>query len=410
MLPCKGSPRACGPVLELLNVIYLDNSATTKVRSEVLDAMLPYLKESFGNPSSIHGHGRQAREAVDTSRRHVATLLGCLPTEVYFCGCGTIANNTAILGRARFVEANNLPRHMITTAIEHPSVTGPARYLESQGWKVTYLPVDKQGLVTAGSVKAALGAETSIVSIMWANNEIGSVQPIREIAALVREHAKSLGRDVFMHTDAVQVPGKLPIDMSVLDIDALSISGHKFGAPKGIGVLFLRRLVNVMPIFFGGGQEMGLLPGTEPLPNIVAIGEAARLAHLEQNQLTENLNRYQKILFDALADCPGLAITGPVNSALRLPGHVSFAVQDLEGEGMVLRSDMQGLAVSSGSACHQGIIEPSHVLRALHLPDSLAQGALRVSFGRDNSDDDARQAGATLRAVFAKLQKKKAAI
>ncbi|MBS1996075.1 MAG: cysteine desulfurase [Cyanobacteria bacterium SZAS LIN-2] len=385
-------------------MIYLDNSATTRVRPEVLSAMLPYLNDNFGNPSSIHKQGRLAKDAISDARKKVATLLGCLPEEVYFSGCGTISNNTAILGRARFVEANALPRHMITTAIEHPSVTGPARYLESLGWEVTYLPVDAQGFVTTSSVKAALRDTTSIVSVMWANNEIGVVEPIAEIAQLVSDYAATIGREIFMHTDAVQVPGKIAIDLSKLPVSALSISGHKFGAPKGVGVLFLRRLVNIMPIFFGGGQEMGLLPGTEGLPNIVAIGEAARLAHQEQAELAARLTAYQKRLFEILSVCENLKITGPADVAHRLPGHVSVAVAQLEGEAMVLRSDLKGIAVSSGSACHQGIIEPSAVLRALRLPDSLAQGALRISFGRDNTESDVEEAGKNLLEVFRKLQ------
>ena len=385
-------------------MIYLDNSATTKVRAEVLSVMLPYLKESYGNPSSIHQPGRLAKEAIADSRKKVATLLGCQAEEVYFSGCGTISNNSAILGRARFVEANDLPRQLITSAIEHPSVTGPARYLESQGWDVIYLPVDKQGFVTTGSVNSALSEKTSIVSIMWANNEIGVLEPIAEIASLVRDYAAAQGREIFMHTDAVQVPGKIAIDLAKLPVSALSLSGHKFGAPKGIGVLYLRKLVNIMPIFFGGGQEMGLLPGTEGLPNIVAIGEAARLAHLEQPELAQRLSRYQKRLFEILSQCAILKITGPEDLSKRLPGHVSVALKNLEGEAIVLRSDLKGLAVSSGSACHQGIIEPSAVLRALNLPDSLAGGALRISLGRDNSEADVEAAGKQLLEIFSKLE------
>lgn len=384
-------------------MIYLDNSATTRVRPEVLSAMLPYLNQDFGNPSSLHKPGRMAKDAVADSRKKVAALLGCQAAEVYFSGCGTIANNAAILGRARFVEANGLPRQMLTSSIEHPSVTGPARYLESLGWDVIYLPVDSQGFVTTGSVKANLSDKTSIVSIMWANNEIGVVEPIEEIADCVKTFAGQLGRDIFMHTDAVQVPGKLAIDLSRLHISSLSLSGHKFGAPKGIGVLYLRKLVNIMPIFFGGGQEMGLLPGTEALPNIVAIGEAARLAHIEQGQLAERLRGYQKQLLDLLSGCPILSLTGPSDIEKRLPGHISVALEHLEGEALVLRCDLKNLAVSSGSACHQGIIEPSHVLRAIHLPERLAQGALRISLGRENTEADVIEAGKILLDVFARL-------
>jgi len=385
-------------------VIYLDNSATTKVRPEVLEAMMPYLSDKYGNPSSLHKQGRMAKDAIGHSRKQVAALLGCLPEEVYFSGCGTISNNTAILGRARFAEANGHPRQMITSSIEHPSVTGPARYLESLGWDVIYLPVDSQGFVTAGSVKSRLSDKTSIVSIMWANNEIGVIEPIEEIAQTVAAFGADIGRDIFMHTDAVQVPGKIAIDLSSLKISSLSLSGHKFGAPKGIGVLFVRRLVNLMPIFFGGGQEMGLLPGTEGLPNIVAVGEAARLAHQEQKVLAERLVSYQKKLLGILSSCDFLKITGPDDLSKRLPGHLSIALSGLEGEAMVLRSDLKDLAVSSGSACHQGIIEPSHVLRAISLPDHQAQGALRISFGRDNTEADVEAAGKILLDIFARLK------
>jgi cysteine desulfurase len=388
-------------------VIYLDNSATTKVRPEVLSAMLPYLNENYGNPSSIHKQGRLAKEAILDSRKKVAAMLGCDDDEVYFSGCGTISNNSAILGRARFVEANGLPRQMLTSSIEHPSVAGPARYLQAQGWDVVFLPVDRQGFITADSVKANLSEKTSIVSIMWANNEIGVVEPIDQIAEAVKTFADNAGREIFMHTDAVQVPGKLPIDLSQLKVSSLSLSGHKFGAPKGIGILYLRKLVNIMPIFFGGGQEMGLLPGTEGLPNIVAIGEAARLANLEQVELAGRLTRYQKRLLEILGQCDLVAITGPTDLSRRLPGHISVAVENLEGEGMVMRSDLRGLAVSSGSACHQGIIEPSPVLRAIHLPERLAQGALRITFGRDSTDQDVEEAGKILLDVFARLAKTK---
>lgn len=385
-------------------VIYLDNSATTRVRPEVLAAMLPYLQESFGNPSSIHAPGRTAREALDLAREQVAALLNCQANEVYFSGCATMANNVALLGRARFVEANGLPRHLIVSNIEHPAVLGPAQYLESQGWRVTYLAVDKEGLIAPERLAAALADDTSMVSIMWANNEIGAVQPLAELSELVAAHGRKLGRDIFMHTDAVQVPGKLPIDLSAIPVSALSLSGHKFGAPKGIGILFLRRLVNVMPIIFGGGQEMGLFAGTEALPNIVAVGEAAALAKAEQEELYSRLRSYQARLFEKLLAIPSVSVTGPKDIEKRLPGHVSIAVSKAEGEALVLKSDLRGVCLSSGSACHRGIIEPSHVLKAIGLSEDNALGALRITFGADNTEADFEQAAATLFEIFSKVK------
>ncbi len=386
-------------------MIYLDNSATTKVHPQVLAAMLPYLSENFGNPSSIHGQGRAARAAVDKAREQVANFLGCQPSEVYFSSCATMSNNVALLGRARFIEANGLPKHIITSAIEHPAILGPAQFLESQGWRVTYLPVDKQGFIRLDDFAAALSSDTSMISIMWANNEIGVVQPIFEIAALVEKHCQAVSHEIFLHTDAVQVPGKLAIDLSQLSVSSLSLSGHKFGAPKGIGILFLRRLVNVMPIIFGGGQEMGLFAGTESVADIVAIGEAASMAQGQQASLERRLRSYQKQLFEHLLALPGVSITGPVDVSKRLPGHVSVALANGEGEALVLKSDLKGLSLSSGSACHQGIIEPSHVLRAIGISEEKALGAIRISFGADNKDDDVTKAMSVLEQILNKTAK-----
>lgn len=387
-------------------MIYLDNSATTRVRPEVFAAMSPYLTDHFGNPSSIHGAGRQAREAIDEARVHVARLLNCQTNEIYFSGCGTLSNNVALLGRARFVEANGHKRHLIVSKIEHPSVLGPAQYLESQGFEVTYLDVDKSGLVNLDALEKALQRGASMVSIMWANNEIGVVEPLAEICAMIKSQEKESGKDIFFHCDGVQVIGKIPVDMSQLPLSSLAFSGHKFGAPKGIGALFVRRLVNIMPIIYGGGQEMGLMPGTEPLANIVALGEAARLAHLEQAELAAKLRSFQEKLFAILSGVPGLEITGPQDINKRLPGHVSVAMSDIEGEGLVLKCDLKGLALSSGSACHQGIIEPSSVLKAIALPQDLALGALRITFGRDNTMDDVDKVGKVLIDLCAKARAK----
>lgn len=360
---------------------------------------MPFLESAFGNPSSIHSHGAKAAEGVKQARERVAKLLNCAPQEVYFSPCGTYANNVAILGRARFVEANDGGRHLITTSIEHPSVIGPSQHLESRGWRVTYLPVDKEGIIDVEQLKKAIGSDTSIISIMWANNEIGSLQPIETIAETAAEH------EIFFHTDAVQVPGKLPIDVSNTRISALSLSGHKFYAPKGIGVLYLRQGENVMPTAFGGGQEMGIMPGTESVPNIVAVGKAAQLAFEEVGENGANLRALQKILLEKLLPIDGLRITGPAALEKRLPGHVSIAITGAEGESLVMKCDLKGVSVSSGSACHKGIIEPSSVLRALRLPDAEARGSLRISAGRFNTAEECEKAADMIAQIAGKSAK-----
>jgi cysteine desulfurase len=363
-------------------VIYADNSATTKVRPEVVEAMLPYLSENWGNASSIHSIGRKSKEAVDQAREEVARLLNCQSEEVLFSACGTVSNNLAILGRARFVEANQGGRHLITTQIEHPSAFGPAQYLEAHGWTVTYLPVNKEGIVEVAQFEKALRDDTSIASIIWANNEIGSVQPISELAKIAQ------ARKIFFHTDAVQAPGKLKLDMKEVPVSSLALSGHKFYAPKGIGVFFLRQGENVMPVEFGGGQERGLLPGTEAVSSIVAIGKAADLAHKELEENHKFLIALQERFMQKLPQFGNLKITGPSDISKRIPGHVSFVVPGSEGEALVMRCDLKGICVSSGSACHKGVIEPSHVLKALRLSDHDAMGSLRVSFGKYNSIEE----------------------
>lgn len=377
--------------------IYLDNSATTPVREEVIAAMLPYLSHEWGNPSSIHKMGRHAKQAVDKARGQVAQLINAQPEEVYFSSCGTLSNNVALLGRARFLEANGKGRHLITSSIEHPSVFGPCQYLEAQGWKVSYLPVDKEGFVDPEHLKKAITEETSIISIMWANNEIGTVQPIEAIAQIAAE------REIFFHCDAVQVPGKLPLDMASHMVSSLALSGHKFHAPKGIGVLYLRRLQNIMPIIFGGGQEYGLLPGTEGLANIVAIGEAAELAHKELEHNITFLRQAQSMLVDKLSSIEGVKLTGARDLERRLPGHVSLVMPGAEGEAIVMRADLKDIAVSSGSACHKGIIEPSQVLRAIGLTDREALGSLRISCGKLNSMAECEKAADALTKILTQM-------
>lgn len=342
--------------MQMLRTIYLDNSATTPVRPEVIEAMMPFLQNKWGNPSSVHFYGRDARRHVDEARRSVAGLLGCEEDEVYFTPCATYSNNVSILGRARFCEANGKGRHLITTQIEHPSCLGPAKHLESTGWKVDFLKVDREGVIDLDELRKLITKETSIVSMMWGNNEVGSVQPVHEIAQICK------AADVFFHTDAVQIPGKVEIDLKQLQADTLSLSAHKFFGPKGIGALFVRRGANLMPIAFGGGQEKGIFPGTESVANIIAIGKAAQLAHAEQKETAAYLRKLQHVMKAKLETVQGIKFTGPQNIDDRLPGHLSIIVSDVEGESVVLQSDLRGLCVSSASACHKGIVSPSHVV------------------------------------------------
>ena len=380
-------------------MIYLDNSATTVVREEVRDAMLPYLGEHGGNPSSIHKSGRLARQAVDRAREQVALLLNCKPSEIFFTPCGTYSNNTAILGRARYAEANGMGRHLITCQIEHPSVLGPAKYLEANNWDVTYLPVDAEGLIDLAVLQRNIKPNTSIVSLMWANNEIGSVFPIAEFAAAVRE------RGAFFHTDAVQVPGKMRIDVQELGVDTLALSGHKFYAPKGIGILYKRETVQVQPIVWGGGQEGALFPGTEALSSIVGIGVAAELAYKELDREHQHLKEMGSVLLEGLRSIEGARLTGPKDPDKRLPGHASAVLPGVEGEAAVLQCDLKSLMISSASACKKGIMQPSHVVAALGIADEVAVGSLRLSAGRFNTIDECQTAIATVGNVVAKLRK-----
>lgn len=375
--------------------IYLDNSATTKVRDEVCEAMQPYLCDKWGNPSSLHRLGYQSRTAMNKAREQAAQLIGATPEEVYFTPCGTFSNNMALLGRAQYVEENNLGRHLITTCIEHNSSLGPAKHLMSRGWKVSHLHVSDEGVVDLEELKSIITDETSIISLMWANNEVGTVQPVEEIAKIAAE------RDIFFHSDAIQVPGKLKIDMSTTPVSTLSLSGHKFYAPKGIGLLYVRKGMHVAPILFGGGQEQGLSPGTESLSNIVAIGAAAELAHNELEQNALHLKAIQKLLIDRLTSHPAVKLSGaPIES--RLPGHVSLIVEGTVGEQLVVEADLKGVCISSVSACKQAGKDPSHVLACMGMKHEQVIGSARITAGRFNSLEECERAADILLKIFSK--------
>jgi len=356
--------------------------------------MLPFQIDSFGNASSVHALGRQAKVAVEQARASVAAFIGAQQQEIFFTPNATFSNNAALLGRARYVEERGLGRHLITSSIEHSSALEPAKYLEKRGWRITYLEVDSQGFIDLKELERAIADDTSILSIIWGNNEVGTLQPIHQINDIASE------RNIFFHTDAVQVAGKLPIDVRTLGIDSLSLSGHKFHAPKGIGILFKREGAEILPIVFGGGQEGGLSPGTEGVANIVGIGKAAEIAGYEIQKNSTKLKKLQQILIQELLQSPKIKLTGPTNLRARVPGHVSIVVSEEAGSELVLDADVRGLRISSASACSSGDKKVSHVLKALGVSSQLATSSLRITAGKLNSEDECRTAARIIRSII----------
>lgn len=365
--------------------VYLDNSATTPVDPRVVEAMLPYLTEQFGNASSVHFYGQEARAALDRARREVAALINARPHEIVFLSGGTEANNLAIRGLCQAQAAHG--RHIITSAIEHPSVRDTCAELEQRGWEVTRLPVSDDGIVRVEDVQAALRPDTVLVSIMLANNEIGTIQPIAETGALVRAARARGHKHIWLHTDAVQAAGRLPVDVETLGCDLLSLSAHKLNAPKGIGALFVRRSVRLAPQNVGGHQERERRAGTEAVASIVAFGKAAALARAELTERVAHLRRLRDRFEAGVAErIGGLVFNG--HRAARLPHLSNISFRYIEGEGLLINLDMQGIAVSTGSACSSGSLEPSPIIRALGRTDELARGSIRFSLGKDTSDAD----------------------
>ena len=360
-------------------IIYMDNAATTATRPEVLEAMLPYFTQVYGNPSSIHRFGRDARRAVENARKQVAAALHCEPREVYFTAGGSESDNWAIRCAAKALEKKG--RHIITSAIEHHAVLHTCEYMEKQGYEVTYLPVDENGLVSVEAVKNAIRPDTVLVSIMAANNEIGTLQPIREIGKITREAG------VLFHTDAVQAVGAVEIDVNDWNVDLLSLSGHKFHAPKGVGALYIRKGVKISNLVYGGAQERGLRAGTENLPGIVGLGKAIELAASEIPEYAERLTALRDRLIDGILEkVPDCRLNG--HRTQRLPGNVNVSIRYIEGEALLMRLDLAGVSASSGSACTSGSLDPSHVLLAIGLPHEIAHGSLRLSLGRDTTEED----------------------
>ncbi len=359
--------------------VYLDNSATTPVKPQVLDAMLPYLKEEYGNPSSIYKKAAASATAVSHARAQVAKALGAEPSEIFFTACGTEADNWAIKGAAFANQKKGL--HIISSQIEHHAVLHSLEYLEKQGFSVTYLPVDKEGKVSPEDLRNAITEETILVTIMMANNEIGTIEPIAELARIAKE------KNILFHTDAVQAVGSVPVDVKELGVDMLSLSAHKFGGPKGVGALYIKKGTKIDTFMHGGAQERSRRAGTENVAGLAGLGEAISLA---TGNLSEKATRIEalrnKLIEGVLARIPDSHVNGSLTD--RLPGNANFCFRYIEGEALLLRLDAKGVAASSGSACTSGSLDPSHVLLALGLPHEIAHGSLRLSIGEQNTEED----------------------
>ncbi len=359
--------------------VYLDNAATTALSPRVLEAMLPYFTQYYGNPSSVHAFGREAKQGLDKARDQVAKALHCDPSEVIFTGCGTESDNTVLLGVAQ--RYGNKGKHIITTNVEHHAILHTCEYLEKQGYSVTYLPVDQDGLVTAEQVAAAIRPDTILVSIMFANNEVGTIMPIQEIGTVCKE------KGVLFHTDAVQAVGHIPVDVQAMHIDMLSLSAHKFHGPKGVGALYCRKGIRLPSYIMGGAQEKGRRAGTENVAGIVGLGAAIELAteQLEENRAKMTALR-DRLMTGIQARISEVKLNGhPTN---RLPNNVNFSFKYIEGESILLMLDMNGIAASSGSACTSGSLDPSHVLLALGLPHEIAHGSVRLTLGDETTEED----------------------
>ncbi len=361
--------------------IYLDHAATTPVDPRVLEAMLPYFTARFGNPSSVYRLGREARRALDDARQTVADILRASPQEIVFTSSGTEGDNLALRGVALAMRQQGRGKHLVTCAVEHPAVLHTCEQLQAEGFAVTVLPVDGDGLVRPADLAQAMRPDTTLVSIMYANNEVGTIQPLSELAAIA--HA---GGALF-HTDAVQAGCYLPLDVAALGVDLLSLSAHKFHGPKGVGVLYVRRGTALHPQMHGGGQERGRRPSTENVAGIVGLATALRLAQEGRDAHNAHCTALRDRLIDGiLARVPGARLNG--HRTQRLPNNASFCFAGIPGEMLLVKLDRLGICASSGSACHSGTLEPSHVLTALGVPPELAAGALRLSVGRDNRPEE----------------------
>lgn len=375
--------------------VYADNAATTRIAPQVLDAMLPYLKEEYGNPSTLYKLGREAKIAIEKAREQVAQVIGAKAEEIFFTGSGTEADNMALKG-VLYGPAGKGKKHLITTKIEHHAILHTAMALEKEGFQVTFLDVDKNGRVDLEELKQAITPNTALVSIMAANNEVGTIQPIEEIGKICRE------KGVLFHTDAVQAFGHMPLDVNKMNIDLLSLSAHKINGPKGSGALYIRRGLGLRPVIEGGGQERNRRSGTENVAGIVGLGQAAQLAMETMVEESARLKALAKKLTDGVLQIPETILTGDPEN--RLPGACSFAISAIEGESLVLYLDMEGICTSTGSACSTGSLDPSHVLMAIGLSHEVSHGSLRVTLGRFNTEEEVDYIIETLPKVVEKLR------
>lgn len=381
--------------------VYLDNSATTRVAPEVIEAMLPYFAEESGNAQSVHSFGQRAKAAVERARRQVAALVNVSPGELIFVSGGTEADNTAVRGIA---EANQKHgRHIITTKIEHPAVLASCEALETTGFRVTYLPVSSRGLINAEDVRAAISGDTILISVMHANNETGTLQPIQEISSVVADARRAGHGHIYFHTDAVQSVGKIPVDARGLGVDLLSLSGHKFHGPKGVGALYLKKGTRISKLMHGGHHERDRRPGTENVPGIVGLGLAAELARIglgeRSSRARELRDHFERELTSRLT---GVRING--DTQRRVPNISNVSFSGVDGESLLIALDLKGIAVSTGSACASGSLEPSHVLTALGLRRDEVRGSLRVSLSAYTTRDEIDCALAAIEETVSRLR------
>jgi len=359
--------------------VYMDHSATTPVRPEVAQLVGEYFTDIFGNASSVHAFGREARKGVENAREQIANLIKAKPEEVFFTSGGTEADNMAIIGAAMANQAKG--KHIITTQIEHHAVLDTCKFLQRQGFDVTFLPVCPDAQIDLNQLKDAIRDDTILITMMHVNNEVGTILPIKEVGQIAHE------KGILLHVDAVQSFGKIPIDVNEMHIDLLSASGHKIYAPKGIGCLYLRKGTKLSPLFFGGSQERKRRPGTENVPGIVGFGLAAELAGREMEAEAERLTKLRDKLIDGILEkIPESQLNG--HRTNRLPGHVNVSLRYIEGESLLLMLDMKGIAASSGSACTSGSLDPSHVLMAMGICHEIAHGSLRLTLGKSNTEED----------------------
>lgn len=378
----------------LMKRIYLDNSATTKVSKEVLDAMLPYFTEHYGNPSSLHSMGQEANVAVENARAQVAKAIGADPKEIIFTSCGTEADNLALVGAARANKARG--NHIITSSVEHPAILRTCEFLQKEGFNVTYLPVDQYGMVSPADVEASITPQTTLISVMAVNNEIGTIQPLNEIGKIAKEHK------VYFHTDAVQGIGKIPINVNDQQIDMLSMAGHKIHAPKGVGALYVRKGTKIQALIHGGGQEHNMKSGTENVPGIVGLGKAAEIAIRDFDRNTEIMRHLRDKLIKGILQIEAVHLNG--HPTIRSPNNVNASFSYIEGESLILFLDMAGIEGSTGSACSSKNLKASHVLLACGMPPEEAHGSLRLTNCEFNTDEEIDFVLETLPGIVNKLR------